>query len=849
MAKLSAQELGDIGLDALERGTARARAVALGIPGKISDLGFIRTSVSYFTFLITSLFLLTFFGLLTAKLYSDYNAALSRSELTTNSIAVQNAAHIDTIFQTTSATLGLLNDAAKSVSSPQLQALAHKAEMASAFVHRIIIVDQYGNVVDGTGTGLSTSEAQALNLAATSNWGRFAENVRAIFPSSNNPDGYFTISQPLAYYGDGERFAVALLSGLQMREYLATNGFAPLLGRLGTASLIAPNGQVHSLHPARQSPRQQSTLERAIAGLKNQGAQEIGYLDLPGDDLLFARRQVAFEADLVVIMPMSEAMTELKNSIPLFVGFSFAAICFALAFASFLSRQIHRAESTDLLLEQSEQLFDLAATSAKCGIWNWDLESEEMYWSSSIMQLLGFNSGGARLDFNQALNLVHPSDRKYLRRVEKSMRSGQNEFDTKFRLKHADGHFLWMRARGEVKTMRDSHGQALNGGRIFYGIIIDLTDELMATAREEQAKVTLNNAVENVSDCFVLWDRNRQSILTNSRYEILRPFDAEAAWKALEEDLVVEQGDGRWVHVKSNRISGGGVVTVARDITDLKVKNAALEESRIALNETVSDLRTSRSHLKVLAGKFEDEKRRAEEANRSKTEFLANMSHELRTPLNAIIGFSEIMETGMFGPLGDERYCEYASDIRSSGRSLLELIDDILDMSRIESGKYEVDCQPLQTDDLIQDCLRLVEPRAEDKNIKIANSLDVVPKVFADKGACKHVLLNVLSNAVKFTGEGGHISISCHADLHWVTVLIEDNGIGIKEQDLQKLGTPFVQFENHKERRYHGSGLGIAISMSLVEMMSGSLNIESQDGKGTKVSITLPRREMPVDSA
>lgn len=851
--------MGDLGHGMFEAGRARLRAALSRLIRTGHKQGrnprnphFLRIRVFHFTALTTSLFLASFFGLLSVKVYTDYDAELSRSERTADNLAAMNAAQLESTFNNVETLLTLLDEASISVGTIALQNLARAIEQKSASVHRIIIVDTYGAPVDRTGLAVTTSEAAALNLAATSNWGRFANKAGPVFPAHGpvdqveNNEGYFSLSHPLANYDGEERWAVALISAKKLPQLIAMDGTRLQLGGEGLVALIGTAGKTQALTPAILSEAQQTTLDRAVNPLAVNNNLNVGYIDTNDGDILFGRRHLSSGTDLVILLPWNKATPNLRDSALLLIGFSTSATLFALAFASFMTRQVHRTEETDELLLQSEKLFDLAASSAKCGIWSWNINSQNMTWSSSIMKLLGFDSGGAELTFNQALGLVHPTDRKYLRRVEKSMRSGQSEFDTKFRLKHADGHFLWMRARGEVRSNRNvtKHGESEE--RVFYGIIIDMTDELMAAAREEQARVTLRNAVENISDSFALWDRNREIILSNSRFDNIAPFSVEESWQALDEDLESEQENGRWLQIKSNRISGGAVVTIARDITDLKLKNAALEESRTALGETVTDLKTSRSHLKVLAEKFEEEKRRAEEANRSKTEFLANMSHELRTPLNAIIGFSEIMETGMFGPMGDERYEEYATDIRKSGRSLLELIDDILDMSRIESGKYDVDCQPLQTDLMVEDCIRLVEARAEEKNIDLTNAADLTPKIFADKGAYKHILVNVLSNAVKFTGENGAIRVSSTADLKFVTVTVTDTGVGIEKKNLKKLGMPFVQFEKHSEKRFRGSGLGLAISMSLVEMMSGSISVESEPGKGTKVSITLPRRELDV---
>lgn len=845
MTKLGAHQMSDFGISSLDRGLASAQAVARILPRGLRHFDFLRSSVSHFTLLITTLFLVVFFGLLWTKFKSDYQLTLRHAEETTQSVRALASAHLDNLFGGTASSLKLIEQASQTMSTDALLLLAAEAEATNPNIHRLVIAGSMGRPVDGNPLRLTPAETRALGAATAGIGTRRKDGAIAVFPSSAGPQAFFSISQRLADNGQGERFAIALISRKAAASFLAAANMAPLLGQAGTVSLVAADGKIHAIHPERRSANQIIAVEEAITRLKSSD-EALQYIDLSRGTFLLARSATGYGANLIVLVPMTDAMASLWRSWPLFAGFALVALLFALAFASFLTRQTRRVENTDHLLEQSELLFELAASSAKCGLWDWNLEKQEMFWSSSIMQLLGFDSRGSSLTFNQALNLIHPSDRKYLRRVESSMRNGQNEFDTKFRLKHADGHFLWMRARGEVKV---TQGEDNHGSRRFYGIIIDMTDELMAAAREEQAKINLQSAIENISDAFVLWDRNQTALLTNSKYETWRPFDAKAAWEALQEDREIEQADGRWIQLKSNRITGGGVVTLARDITDLKTKNAALEESRSALNLTITDLKTSRTHLRVLAEKFEEEKRRAEEANRSKTEFLANMSHELRTPLNAIIGFSEIMETGMFGPLGDDRYNEYAGDIRKAGRSLLELINDILDMSRIESGKYQVEGETLRTGEIIDDCLRLIEERATDKSVEIDNSIDLVPDVFADRGAFKHVLMNVLSNAIKFNRPGGHISVSSAASLEEVTISIRDTGIGIAAEDLEKLGTPFLQFENHKEKRHAGSGLGVAISMSLIDLMNGTLEIESDEGTGTLVSITLPRRELALDVA
>jgi two-component system cell cycle sensor histidine kinase PleC len=877
MTKFGAQQMGDFGIDPLDRtlparqvGTsdgeetarwAKARVLAEGLPRALGKFDFLQSSASRYTLLLTALFLVILSTFLVIKVRTDFDLALDHIEETTQSISTLTGSHLDTLLESTSSLLGLIDEASVALSTPGLLALSDGVSASGNNLHRVLIVDAHGTLIDPYASPLSLAEAAALSAALSAAMAGVQNPIKAkdrvVFPPSSgvpvSGKSYFSLSHELKNTGTGQKsasrlFAVALISTAVIDDYLIRSRLTSLLGRAGTVSLLSSAGKIHAVHPQKRSADQIMAIEEAISQLRltapasgETSATSLDYLELSGGDFLLARRTAAHGADLIVLAPLGEVMFALRRSWPPLAGIALVALLFSMAVASFLTRQARKGQKADHLLEQSELLFELAATSAKCGLWDWNIDKQEMFWSSSIMQLLGFDSRGSSLTFTEALNLVHPSDRKYLRRVESNMRKGQTHFETKFRLKHANGHYLWMRARGEVKETQG--GKSQKSSRRFFGILIDMTDELMATAREEQAKINLQNAVESISDAFVLWDRNKKSVLTNSRFETWRPFDANAAWEALEEDREIEQADGRWIQLKSNRVSGGGVVTLARDITDLKVKNAALEESRGALNETIKDLRTSRSHLRVLAEKFEDEKRRAEEANRSKTEFLANMSHELRTPLNAIIGFSEIMETGMFGPLGDDRYNEYAGDIRKSGRGLLELINDILDMSRIESGKYQVECETLKTGEMVDDCLRIIETRAEDKGIEIRNTIDLVPDIYADSGAVKHILINILSNAIKFNNESGSIEISCVADLETVTITVEDSGIGIAPADLAKLGTAFVQFENHTEKKYSGSGLGLAISMSLVEMMSGDILIESTEGVGTHVSISLPRHE------
>jgi cell cycle sensor histidine kinase DivJ len=281
------------------------------------------------------------------------------------------------------------------------------------------------------------------------------------------------------------------------------------------------------------------------------------------------------------------------------------------------------------------------------------------------------------------------------------------------------------------------------------------------------------------------------------------------------------------------RLERPGIVAITRDISDRKAQEAELMRTR-------------------------DE---AESASRAKTQFLANMSHELRTPLNAVIGFSEILRRELFGALGEARYRDYARLIHESGEHLLNVVNDILDMSKIEAGKFRIVKEPFDVASLVKSCCDLMRHAAEQRSVSlIVDMAPGIPELPADKRACKQMLLNVISNAIKFTDPGGWVRVSARATGGSVEFIVSDNGIGIAEQDLPKLGNPFVQANNSYDRSYDGAGLGLSVVKGLARLHGGRLELASVLGEGTIVTIVLPldgaaesveepRQEPPVVSA
>jgi signal transduction histidine kinase len=230
----------------------------------------------------------------------------------------------------------------------------------------------------------------------------------------------------------------------------------------------------------------------------------------------------------------------------------------------------------------------------------------------------------------------------------------------------------------------------------------------------------------------------------------------------------------------------------------------------------------------------------AETANRSKSEFLANMSHELRTPLNAIIGFSDVMKAGMFGPLS-QRYRDYASDIFNSGTHLLKLINDILDLSKLEAKQAELFEEELDLSQLVSACMHLMEPQAKGAKVQLSSTAaSNIPLVRADDRRMRQILINLLSNAVKFTPEGGSVSVSVAISHDGVKVCVRDTGIGMTAEQIPLALEPFRQIDSSISRKFEGTGLGLPLTKHLVELHGGTMIVESKPNVGTTITCVLP---------
>jgi two-component system, cell cycle sensor histidine kinase PleC len=596
---------------------------------------------------------------------------------------------------------------------------------------------------------------------------------------------------------------------------------------------------------------------------------DAGDMTLPNGNgaLATARLIKALPGQVIVIQEKNEPLwgSDAALSVTLSATTGFVVLILGFAF----HWQSTRAREGDLINDAVRGRIDTALNRGRCGLWDWDLSRGRIFWSQSMFTLLGLENRSDLLTFGEVNALVKSDDIDLFEIADQLISSKIGHIDQTFRMQHVDGHWIWLRVRCEL-----SQGTADSSMHLI-GIAVDITEQKSLAEKTVEADLRLRDAIETIPEAFVLWDAGDRLVLCNSHFQKLHRLPDSAVAPGTSYETIIEVGsmpevrtrlhdtanqapgartfeaqleDGSWLHISERRTKDGGYVSVGTDITRIKEHEQKLVDNDLRLRATVIDLKRSQAALERqaveladLAEKYSEEKTRAEEANQTKSKFLANMSHELRTPLNAIIGFSEIMESGMFGKLGSEKYQEYCHDILTSGHYLLEVINDILDMSKIEAGRMKLDMEPLDLSKTLAESLRVVAGRAHDKHLMIDANIEQAISVVADRRATKQILVNLLSNAVKFTPDGGKVVVRTRLLGDTIVLMIADTGIGIAPHSLARLGRPFEQVESQLTKTYHGSGLGLAIARSLTHLHGGTMRLRSKLGTGTVVCVSLPR--------
>jgi len=502
--------------------------------------------------------------------------------------------------------------------------------------------------------------------------------------------------------------------------------------------------------------------------------------------------------------------------------------------------------------EESDRILGLVMRGARAGYWEWYQDSNSLFLSEGAADLVGVADTG-RVSLDELLDRVPVESRGY---VKEGFSKARSIGWVHLTFIAQTSPLRWIETRGSVST------DPVSGTTVFGGIMMDATERKQAEDRVKTAERRLRNAIEGFNGPFALWDTRKRLLYWNRAFALdfglqdtLRPgmshdtvVIARAGAVAMERQSAEDARttalalrNGRWLKMVERGTPDGGLITVGIDVSENVRNEEELKKQKEKLRRVALDLERSEGHSNELSRKYSEEKEKAERAALAKSAFLANMSHELRTPLNAVIGFSEIMTNELAGPLGDPSYKEYAKDILISGQHLLDMINDILDMAKIEAGKMTISPQPIDPIDPVDAAMRMIRRKAEEKEIDLVlEAEENMPDIDADHRAIRQMMLNLLSNAIKFTDREGKITVRVEQRGTDIYFGVTDTGIGIPAEDLPRLAQPFEQVSKTKDRNHEGTGLGLALTKSFAEMHGGRMLLSSIYGEGTTVAFVLP---------
>ena len=521
-----------------------------------------------------------------------------------------------------------------------------------------------------------------------------------------------------------------------------------------------------------------------------------------------------------------------------------------------LTRRLSKRQ-TELLIQatrnqESDRILGLVMRGAKAGYWEWSKATNAIFFSDGAASLLSLERQGL-LTLDDLLARAPLEAHGRIREAfDKARTIGWIHLT--FPVSALQGR--WIEMRGSLST------DPITGNDVFGGIMLDVTDRKQAEDRVRAAERRLRFAIEGFTGPFALWDSRRRLLYWNRAFALdfglqdtlraglshetmqIARSGAVLLERVSAEDnrtTLIALRSGRWLKLVERSTPDGGLLTVGVDVTENVRNEEELKKQQAKVKRAALDLERSEGKASELTRKYSEEKEKAEHAAATKAAFLGNMSHELRTPLNAIVGFSEIMMNELAGPLGHPSYKEYSSDILASGQHLLDMINDILDMAKIEAGKMTITPQPIDPVDPVDAALRMIRRKAEEKDIDLVLDADLhLPDIDADHRAIRQMILNLVSNSIKFTDRGGKITVRVEQRGTKIQFSVTDTGIGIPAEDLPRLGQPFEQVAKTKDRNTDGTGLGLALAKSFAEMHGGRMTLASIYGEGTTVAFTLP---------
>ena len=625
--------------------------------------------------------------------------------------------------------------------------------------------------------------------------------------------------------------------------------------RVGTRALVRDSGRVIDGPPAIASQGTQSfyriSANRLSSAVRGTSGSNVSPLVRNDEKVWFGAVQIPNSYLSIMDIQKRQTHSGITQNLMLFGLLFLGSAWLIWMLMNQLLKQIDAVRQQNTEEEISRQRYRAAVDGSSGGIWEVDLTRNTAYLSQSLAKTMGLSENEAILPLPQFLALFSMTHRdQFYNKLKRATLSGPFEIEL-----GAANLPIFLSCRGRP-TYRDDQT------KLVIGMALDVTEARGAQARLQSAEARLFDALRSMNDSFVIWDQMHRLVLWNRKFEDFFGFKPGQLKQGMEYAMVeyhanqhiaqtleipgstgneIQLADGRWIRYLETHTADGGRVSIGTEVTAIRTREQQLQVNQDALEKTINVLRKSQVRIVELAENYEQEKIRAEEANQSKSEFLANMSHELRTPLNAINGFSDIMKKEMFGPLGDARYTEYVNDILFSGQHLLSLINDILDMSKIEAGKMTLNTEPMIMSDMIAQVIRIVRGRADENRLKLIYEGAMTPEIDADPRAVKQILLNLTTNAIKFTPEGGLVRIVVEPKSAGLIIHVSDTGIGISQDDIARLAQPFEQIDSQHSRQHEGTGLGLALSKSLVELHGGKFKINSVVGEGTTVTFTLPK--------
>ena len=513
-----------------------------------------------------------------------------------------------------------------------------------------------------------------------------------------------------------------------------------------------------------------------------------------------------------------------------------------------LEAEIAGHQATLNALRESEERFRLAVSGTNDGIWDYDLITGRCTYSPRWKQMLGWQDAEISESRDEWYRRVHSDDlEKALTDIELHLTAKTPIYENIHRLQHRDGFYRWVLDRGRV--VLDGRGRPAR----LVGATTDITEQRRHQVRIQHLNDRLEQILRSVAEGIFGIDTSGRITFANAAMERLSARPRSEMIGRSASDLLLRRGAGA-----DDSTLGEGLIWAACHSSEPQtVRNDLLRRpdgSTLPVDYTAAPLATGNvvtgavvvvrdatERLKIELG-LEQARLAAEETSRAKSAFLAIMSHELRTPLNTILGFSEIIRDAAFGLTAIERYREYAGDIFESGSHLLELINDILDLSKIEAHRMEIEPHWQELRYTLTSIIRLIRDKSARQNVHLTVNFDQdLPLLYADERAFKQIILNILSNALKFTPPEGQIIIHASARPDGgIAISVTDTGPGIPTEQLDRLFLPFEQIDNRYNRETAGTGLGLSLTKGLVEIHDGSVTIESLLGTGTTVTISLP---------